>query len=312
LNVRRRLYWVGVLLAVALLGTGAVIGAVGYAKTAGPDTIVRGYFAAIARADAPAALSYGDVPNGPHTLLTATVLREQQRIAPLRHFEVRSTHRHGSRASVDVTYTLAFPALNVPVRVAVPLHQTGGDWRLDRVAIPTELEATTARERESIVGAGIPAGRTLLFPGALPIRFDTPYLQLDPAKDQVSFDALSITGVFVEASARGRAAVLAAVRRKLTACVSGPPDPACPLPDERYVPGSVHGSVVGELRVAAVELASLDASGTLQFKGDVSVRGTYRRLDFHNRAVAGHGAVGLHVNAVAYAVAPLTITWARA
>ncbi len=127
-------------------------------------------------------------PSGPHTLLTATVLAEQQRIAPLRNFKIVTIRRGGSSASADVSYTLAFRVRPVLVTGTVQLHQGNSGWRLDRVAIPSQLESTTARERQSIVGAAIPAGPTLMFPGALPIRLDSPYLQLDPGRDYVAFD----------------------------------------------------------------------------------------------------------------------------
>lgn len=306
--MRRGLYWVGVLCAVALLVGGVVIGVRGYTKTSGPDGVVRGYFAALARSDAADALAFGDLPDGPHTLLTATVLREQQRIAPLRNLSIVGTRRDGDTASVDVMYTLAFPARDVPVSVTVRLHRTGHGWRLDRVAVPTELESTTARERQSIVGAGIPSGPTLLFPGALPVRLDTPYLQLDPVRDHVAFDALTVTGIYVEVSAAGRSATTAAVRTKLRRCVTGPPDTTCPLPDERYVPGSVHGTLKDDLNDITVEVAT-DPVGTLRVDAQVMVSGSYQRLDFRNQRISGRGSVELNVHAAAYAVAPLSLRW---
>lgn len=307
--MRRRLFWVGVLLSALLVAGGVVIGALGYAKTAGPDGAVRGYFDALGRSDAAAALSYGDVPAGPHTLLTATVLREQQHLAPLRHVTIGTTHRDGSKASVQVRYTLAFPGKAQPVEESVGVHRAGSDWRLDEVAISTQLQASAARQRQSIVGAGIPAGQTLVFPGALPISLDTPLLRLDPSRDSVSFDALTTTPISVEATPAARSAMVAAVAATLRRCLSGPADVTCPLPDERYVPGSIHGTITGHLDPSNVILDSVDPAGLLRFSAAVSVTGSYRRLDFHNRPVAGHGSVDLAVNALAYARAPLVITW---
>jgi hypothetical protein len=309
-GVHRRPYRVGVLVGVALLASGVVVGWRGYAATSGPAGAVRGYFAAIARADAANALAFGNVPDGPHVLLTAAVLREQQRIAPLRRVTVHATHRHGSAASVDVTYTLAFSGRAVPIRVSVPVHESDGDWRLDRSAVATELETSGARQRETILGAGVPAGPTLVFPGAVPIRFDSPYLQLDPASDSVSFDASPVTDLHVQPTAAARSAMLAAVRSKLRGCLSGPADPACPLPDERYVPGSIRGAIKGELRAKAVQLNPLDPVGTLELRAGVTVTGTSRRLDFDNRQVPGPTTMDLIVHAVAYAVAPLAVRWA--
>ncbi len=308
--MRRGLYWAGVLVAVALLAVGVLVAVLGYARTAGPDGAVRGYFAALARSDAPAALAFGDVPPGPHTLLTTTVLRDQQRIAPLRQFKIASTDRQGSTAIVAVTYTLAFPGQPVPVDVEVGVHQAGGDWRLNRVAVPTTLEVSEAVQRESIVGANIPAGQTLLFPGALPIRFDTPYLQLAPLSDSVSFAALEATPVVVTPTPAARTAMARAIRAKLVACLAAPsPDVTCPLPDERCVPGSVRGSVTGGVVTSGVEVVPGDPVGALNYRSTVAVTGTYRRLNFHNRAVLSRGPIMLAVHAAAYAMAPLQVRW---
>jgi hypothetical protein len=309
LIVRRGLYWVGVLLAVLLAVVGVVVAALGYAETSSPAGVVRGYFAALARADAAEALAYGTVPVGPHTLLTDTVLQEQQRIAPLRHFAVVSTHRHGTKAEVAVKYALGFPGEDVPVSVSVPVHKRSGVWRLDYVAIPAQLELDGARERASIVGAAVPSGTMLLFPGALPIRLDTPYLKLDPFKDAISFDTSSVVEVALLVTDGGRSAMERAVRTALRGCVSYPSDPACPLPNERYVPGSVQGSIAGGLRTSEVVLDASEPVGTLRFEGSVTVSGRWRRLNFHNVQVTGHGDVDLDIHAVAYAVPPIRLRW---
>jgi hypothetical protein len=306
--MRRRLYWVAVVCAAALLAGGVVVGIRGYAKTAGADGVVRGYFAALARADAADALAFGDIPAGPHTLLTATVLAEQQRIAPIRNVDVGAVRRSGDAAGVAVRFTLAFPTRPVAVSGTVHLHRGSSGWRLDRVAVPTELDPGTARQRESIVGAGIPLGRTLMFPGALPVRLDTPYLQLDPDQDYAGLDPLDQTTIDIEVSPAGRGAALAAVRANLHRCLAGRPDPTCPLPSERYVPGSVRGTLSGDLHNVSVELAS-DAVGTLRVYARATVSGSYERLDFRNRRIAGRGRVELAVNAVGYAVSPLTLRW---
>jgi hypothetical protein len=306
--VRRWLYWLWIVAAVALLAGGAVVGIRGYAKTAGADGVVRGYFAALARSDAADALAFGDIPAGPHTLLTATVLREQQRIAPLRDYSVGVVRRSGDSATVEVTYTLDFDARAITDTDTVRLHRNSAGWRLDRVAIPTELESSTARDRQSIVGAGIPAGPTLLFPGALPVGLDTPYLELDPERDRISFDALPQTTIYVDVSAAGRNAATAAARAKLLRCLADRPDATCPLPNERYVPGSIHGTLTGGLKDVSVELAP-DRIGTLRVHARATVSGSYARLDFRNQRIDGRGLVDVEVNAVAYAVAPLALRW---
>ena len=309
--MRRRLFWVAVVGAVALVVAGALLAVRGYERTAGPDGAVRGYFAALARGDSAAALAFGDVPDGPHTLLTADVLKSQQRIAPLRDVTVLATHRQGNRAVVVVRYVLDYPGSPQTINSRVPVHRQGNQWRLDAVAVPTSFDLERAVQRATVVGAGVPDGDTVVFPGAVPIGFDTPYLQLDAAEDSVSFgQASGGLRVYVEVSPAGKRAVLAEVQRVLTACLAGRGGAACPQPDERYVPGSIRGSVVGSL--AEQVDVSLDdgTAGVLVVKGDVVVEASgYRRLTFLNRAAGGHGRVVLALHARAYAVRPLKLVW---
>ena len=77
----------------------------------------------------------------------------------------------------------------------------------------------------------------------LPIRLDTPYLELDPdigivpgppddpADTAARTFAVAVTDV-------GRVAMQQAVLTGLTTCLAAArPAPTCPLPSERYVPG---------------------------------------------------------------------------
>jgi hypothetical protein len=308
--MRRGLYWSGVLVGVLLLAGGVVVGARALTAARGASGVVRDYFAALVDGDAPRALAYGTVPDGPHTLLSAAVLREQQRIAPMRHVTVTERGRRGGHATVRVTYLLAFPHRDVPVSTDVGVHRSpSGDWRLDAVAVRVELLPGTARQRESMLGGRLPTGSVLLFPGALPIRLDTPYLRLDGGRDNVTFGSLSSAAVGVQVSDAGRTAMLRAVRDALRRCVTGPADPACPLPSERYVPGSVSGRLAGPLRATEVVLEAGDPVGTLRFTGSARVAGRWQRLTFANRRLTGSGTVDLDLRAVAYAVAPLRVRW---
>lgn len=307
--MRRGLYWLGMLAGALLLAGGLVVAASGVAATTSPSGVVRGYFAALAAGDAARALAYGTVPDGPRTLLTDAVLRAQQRIAPLRGLSVLDTERHGSRATVDVEYTLAFRSRDVPVSTEIALHRSSGDWRLDAVAVRTELLRGAASQRESILDGRVPRGTVLLFPGALPVSLDTPYLRLDASRDHVTFGSLSSTGVDVQMTDQGRAAMLRAVRAALRRCLTAGRDPACPLPGARYVPGSVRGVLDGPLRTAVVGVDAHDPVGALRFSGSATVAGRWQRLDFHNRAVTGRGRIGLGIHAVAYATQPLRIRW---
>ena len=81
-------------------------------------------------------------------------------------------------------------------------------------------------------------------------------------------------------TAAARARVAAAVRKRLTACVSGPPPSlACPLPSNRYVPGSLHGQLVGTVAHDLKFTVSSDAAGSIEATGSVAFRGRYRRAD---------------------------------
>ena len=302
-------FWFGVLAGVALLAGGVTIATLGYAKTAGPEGAVRGYFDALAAGDAPTAVAYGNRPDGPTTYLTSDVLREQLHVAPIRHVNVGASKQHGSTASVQVRYTVAFPGADVPVSVSVPLHETGGHWRLDRVAMRFDLHAGAAEQRQSILGTRVPHGPVLMFPGALPIRVDTPYLKLDPYVDTVDFNSLSVIDVRLDVTTAARVAFAREVVAQVRDCVEVHATPACPMPDERYVPGSIHGTVQGRVRATNTSLDLNSAIGTLQFSGRMTVNGTYRRLNFSNVQVAGHGALYLDIHAAAYAVAPLRLRW---
>lgn len=310
--MRRGLYWAAVLAGVLLLGSGTVLAVRGYEKTGGPDGAVRGYFAALARGDAATALAFGDVPDGPHGLLTADVLRSQQHIAPLRNLTVVATHRTGDRATVSVRYQLLYPGSPQTINSTVPVHRKDDEWRLDRVAVPVSLDLDRALQRASIVGAGIPDGDTLVFPGAVPVTFDTPYLQLNAAEDSVSFGRPPDLHVYVEISPAGTKAVVQAVQDALDACLAGRGDATCPLPDERYVPGSIRGRLSDRLADNLTITLDEGPTGLLQIKGEPPVRATtYRKLTFVNRTVTGSGTVVLDMHARAYAVRPLRLVWSR-
>jgi hypothetical protein len=308
--VRRWFYWSGVVLGVLLLVGGSAVAVLGYAETAGPGGTVRGYFAALARGDAAGALAFGDVPDGPHTLLTADVLHAQQRIAPLRKFSIVATHRSGKKARVTVRYNLAYATGTQTINAGVGLHEADGDWRLDEVAIPTTLQLDRASHRATIVGGGIPDGDTLLFPGPVPITFDTPYLQLNAAEDSVGFGTEPGTEVFVEVSRAGRAAAIGALAAALHACLSGGADVRCPQPSERYVPGTLRGTLAEPLAPNVNVTLTDSADGVLDLAGSQAVQASsFRRLTFSNRPVGGHGRVVVPLHARAFAVRPLTVSW---
>lgn len=306
---RRALFGVAVVLSAALIAGGAVIAYRGYEQSDSPGAAVRGYFSALQAGDAPRALSWGTVPDGPHALLTSKVLETQQRIAPIVEFGIGKIDRSGSRAVVHAHYALNYAEGAVPVTAAIDVDRVGGNWRLRTSAIPVQLVLTAARNRATVAGGALPQTETLVFPGAVPITFDSPYLELDPGRDSIGFGSASQLDVAVQVSQQGRAAALATVGKQLAACLTTKPEVTCPLPSDRYVPGSLEGTVKqSSLDALAV---TLDASpdGVVEVEGTVTFTGSYRELSFANVAERGHGTAGLKVHARAYAVAPLTITW---
>ena len=308
MTARRRLSVVGVLLGIALLASGVVVAVRGSASADAPATVVRDYFAALARGDAAQALAFGVVPPGPRRLLTATVLGEQLRIAAIQDVTVDPAEPHGDRATVTVHYTMAFADGAVPTSGQVTLYRSRGEWLLDRVAIAARIEPSTARDRLAILGAPVPTTRTLLFPGALPVTTDTAYLELVPSLDYVSFSTPSTIDLPVRVSPTGQAAVRAAVRAGLNACLAGSTDPTCPLPTGREVPDSVRGALNGPLG-GLVDLDQKDPAGVLTYAGTPTITGSWQRLDFHNVPVHVTGQVQLDVRATAFAVSPLQLRW---
>lgn len=306
---RHLLFGLGIVLAVALIAVGAVVGIRGYRASVGPEGAARGYFTALARGDAPTALAYGTVPGGQRTLLTSAVLQRQLRVAPIRRVTVGDVTQRGNTAQARIAYDLAFAGDPQHVSTTLKLHRANGDWRLDAVAVATQFQTDTAQDR--VVGVGpVPAdGISVFFPGALPLSMDTSLLRLSPQSDHAEIGAQPSINVVVEASAIGKTLARAAVTKALTQCLNGAGANTCPQPTERYVPGSLRGSVTSGSSSLGVSVN--DAAGVLQVSGTVSVTGTYRRLTFANRAVAGRGTVRLPVAAKTYATTPLRVVWTQ-
>jgi hypothetical protein len=302
--------WTGVVLAVAAVIGGGLLAWHGYTRTSSAAAAVRAYFAALQRDDAAAALGYGTVPPGPHVLLTSEALKEQQAIAPIRSVRVISSRTRNGTGSVEVEYTIAFPNSPQSVRDTIAVVRRDGAWRLRASAVSTSLVMATAHNRASIAGKAVPDGEVLVFPGALPIRFDSPYLQLDPVQDYVSFGTGQVVSVAVDITRAARDAVVAALASALRSCLTSQhPDPTCPLPDDRYVPGSIRAPLPSNIGDNLVIDLRSSPSGLLAISGAVTVKATYRRLTYANIAVAGKGSVQLAISATAYAVKPLHLKW---
>jgi hypothetical protein len=300
-----------VLLALLVTVSGAVLAYVGFRDADSPDRVVAGYFDALARSDAPAALGYAEVPSGPRTLLTSAVLREQQRIAAIRGVDVLAVDRSGDTARVSVRYELAFRSGSVHVLDAVPVHRSGGSWRMAAAAVPARLHLAAA-QRATLAGGAVPEGTMLFFPGAVPLHFDSPYLQLAPDSRYLSFDSPTDTTLRVQVSPAGRQAVRTALGQALESCYTrsdGGSD-TCPLPSDRYVPGSLRGAVqpLGDRLTISV---GKEPAGVLSITGTATFTGSYQRLTYENVPEPGSGSIAVPVHARAYAVAPLHVRWVQ-
>jgi hypothetical protein len=309
----RGLFWSAIVLALAALVGGSAFAYATYAATAGPDGAVKGYFAALARGDAPAALGFGDLPAGPTQLLTSSVLRAQRKVAPIRHVEIVSTDESGDAATVNVRYDLNFADAAQEVNEAVPVVRQKGSWRLARTAATTQLRLQQAGDRATIMGGRVPEGDLLIFPGAVPIKFDSPFLRLSAATSSVMLVAQPQTLLAVQVTEAGRSAVRTAVETALRACLAGSTsaDPRCPLPTSRAVPGSLRASVTAAgVRHAAVIKLAQSASGVVAVSGTIKLAGRYTVLDFENQPVAKSGTVSVPLTATTPATDPITIDWA--
>jgi hypothetical protein len=308
---RRGRYWFAVALSLVAVILGSGYAYVRYQETAGPDGAVKGYFAALARSNAPAALGFGDLPSGSTALLTSTVLRDQQKIAPIRDFHVVSTDRHGSNATVDVRYRLEFGNGTQQITDQVAVVQRGGSWRLATTAVRTRLRLLQAAGRATVVGARVPTQSVLLFPGAVPIRFDTPYLELSPATSSVRLSGEAVTALDVDVATAGKVAMNSAVAVALKSCVAGSHgvDLRCPLPDARAVPGTMRATLTGRIDQRTKLSVAADPQGVIAVSGTVQARGSYTALDFNNQRIPKRGALTLPMRATAPAVAPLVVRW---
>jgi hypothetical protein len=305
----REAYWAAVAAALVLIVGGTVLAYVGYERTGGADGAVKGYFAALRRGDAPDALGYGDIPAGSRALLTSRVLREQLHVASISNLSIVAVHKKGDAATVDVRYDLAFPTTRLSATDSIPVVKRGTSWRLTRVAALTKLDLVQAGDRASIAGSAVPDEPVLVFPGAVPIKLDTPYLMVDPDSAIITLAGGDDTTINVVASDAGRAAAHAALNTALASCVTASADSRCPLPSARSVPGSVRGALAASAANDVAVVVTADPTGSLEMVGTVRVVGRYDVLDFNNVASTKRGAFKLQVDARAYPRSPLTIRW---
>jgi len=311
-RVRRGLFRLVLLLSVLVLAAGAVYAVLTWQNQSQPGTVAADYLAAVARDDAPAALSYGTMPAGPQALLTTDALRRQLAIASMTGITVVAVDQSGHDAVVSVVYQLNFASGAVRVNDKIRLVRSGHTWRLASVAIPLTLRLSKASARAELAGAQVPADSQLYFPGALPLTFDTPNLVAASQDQVVKFTGPSSLDVAVQVSAAGRVAVWTALNTALRACLAGTfAAPAtCPQPGVAgTVPGSLRGTTTYNTS-APMDLPVLDGpEGIVQVSSEAPINGTYSKLDFNNLPQTTPFNSRLAFSAFVSAKQPSTVVW---
>jgi hypothetical protein len=304
------LFWFGLMLAVVavLAGTSIAIGA--YQAAGDPATVVRAYFAALSNGDAATALGYGTVPPGRHDLLTSDVLAAQNAAAQIENLTVLAVRQRGDRADVVIGYVMIFGSGRTTVQDTVPVVRHGHDWRLVASAVPVAVDPGDGSTLATFAGSVVPHGNYPMFPGAVPVTYRTPNLELDSASRAVRFGGDGTLQVNAQVSAAGRRLITPAVRAALAACLAGRgrPQALCPVPDpEQGVPGSLRGTMPRQ-GADSPQLVVDSADGKIDITEEASVTGTYQQLDENNIASAATARkVGLHAHC--FATVPGTIIW---
>ena len=307
----RGLFWAGLLVAALLVVGGAAYAYSSYRDSDGADGAVRGYLHALARGDAPAALSYAVPRTGDQPFLTSAVLRTQLALAPMHDITIGGDTPAGDGGTVvSFSYALDFSRGSERISDTVIARRVKGQWKLDRVAATVTLTMSQAKDRATLAGAAFPQGKVMLFPGAVPVRYDTPYLRLTLDTDDLRLGQTGDVTLETELTPAARTSIGKQLAAMLAACGRGGSAgwARCPLPDQQVVPGSMSGTMTaapGSLTLSVDD----NPSGSVSIDCDATFDGSYRELDFNDIARAHHGKLTIRVNATAYAVAPLTITF---
>ncbi len=178
--------------------------------------------------------------------------------------------------------------------------------------MPVRIQLSGASNRSSLAGAEIPVGRHLMFPGPLPVEFDTEFLALEEASRVVRFAETTDLPEPVELTEAGREAVGAALDAALDACLAGTAEALtlCPLPpDVRAVPGTLRGRMSEPASKGLVLRVQPGPDALVHISGQIEVNGEYQQLDFNNQQVTESGPVTVNIIAACYVTSPDTIVW---
>ena len=304
----RGVFWVAVLTALVAIVAGTFVAVTTYVDATAPDTVAADYFRALSQADAARALAFGDLPAGPRTYLTDGVLRAAREVAAISDVTVLSVDRDGDAANVTVQYQLSSGSGRKTVSDAVALKRHGNSWRLVTTAVPVRIAAPVGGHRLTLAGTALPAQAVLVFPGALPLSVDTPNLEV--GEQVIHLSRPGTRSVRPTLTKAGTQAVQAAVASAMQACFGVNPSPSCPVPtDARVVPGTVYGTLTGDLNQELTIQIAHGPDGLLDVRGSIAVRGTYQRLDFDNLPAAASGTIELAIRAHCYAADPRKFAW---
>lgn len=297
---------------VLLIVTGGLVARSGLGTYRGPDGAVLGFFAALARGDSSAALAYASTaPTGNTALLTDPVLQEQNRIATPSDVRVLDVQGRGDRRTVEFSYRLFGDEVDDRSTVI----EQDGTWALVSAAVPVRYAVGQAAHRMTLAGAAIPAQPVLTFPGAAPIRFDTPNLELAPPARVVRLSSPGTLALAVRLSGAGRQAVEDGLAAAVQHCLSAS-DPSCPTADSedgeaapRIVPGTLRGTPTSDVVTSTKAVLADDPDGRVDISGTLGVEGRYQALDFQNRPAENRGPVTLAIKAHCFATDPAAVGW---
>jgi hypothetical protein len=305
---------------VAALGIAALAGAgvtgsqaVGlYSSSHAPKAAVERYFEALQSGDAKAALGLADKPQTSQWL-TAQVLREQLKIASITNVSVSALSSSGTTAKVQARYRLQFRNGPKDVVDTVTLVKRGSLWRLDSPAGSVKIDAVgPGSDRVSLAGRPLTDQSVVMFPGALPVTTDSPFVVLDGHPSVPLARTNSTVRIEPHLSDEGRRKMAQAVDAALAVCLTAAqPDLHCPAPAaSRVIPGTLRGTTTAKFSDggASIDLSS-SGKGIVAFGGLLDVTGTWKAWDFNNQIIPGKGKLRMNVVARASIDDLSTIVW---
>ena len=197
----------------------------------------------------------------------------------------------------------------------VALHRSGRGWQLDSTAATVRVVATAAGHRATLAGAAIPAAAVDLFPGAVPVSYDTSLIRTAADPLYLTLGSTGDERVGARLSPAGVTVVEATIRRTFQSCLTrGAAAPlSCPLTPagSQVVPGSLRGTLTRVSFTSAPSLQQSNADGLIETTGTFVVNGRYQSLDFDNISSSISGPVDVDFRAALYASEPGVLAWEK-